>query len=517
MRHVPVTRAPHWCRTRVRCPRLSGHDARRIRDRRADDSQPKDTHQIAEGLDATMADQGSPRVRRMYSHGGRRIRVRDLVHAGLLSPGTELIFHRPRIGDTYRSLVTDQGRLRLPDGEEFVTPSTAATAASGTPADGWFAWTLADSGEPLDSLRQRYLDVRSGEVPQNEAPELDGESVVDGSSATAALHAFLKGARQDATNGSPRQMQVRDLIGQWGATGRSPTVDSALQADLANHGLTTDPDFRKVGLETTVFLRTAPTEEDAETASAPATTDEDDDRPETGLTVGNLPSALRGVESITPQTSFEEAITLMLLNDYSQLAVLNGPTNLRGAISWKSIAQARHANANASIVHAIVHVEAVPYETELVDILRRLYDEDFVFVRGPHRRISGIVTAADLVLAYGTLATPFFLVGEIDSLLRRLMRRTFPIGDIVAACDVDGSRGLRDFNEMTVGDYMVTLEKPALWERLEWPIDRRVFIRRLDDIRQIRNDIMHFNADPLPDNAVSTLRNFAHFLRSYTH
>lgn len=462
-----------------------------------------------------MADQTSPSVRNMYLHGGRRIRVRDLVHAGLLSPGSELIFHRPRIGDTYRASVTEQGLLRLPDGEEFVTPSTAATAASGTPADGWFAWTLAESGEPLDSLRQRYLDQRSVDVVDEvSAPAAEGG--VDGGSATTALHAFLKSVRHDATQGSPRQMRVRDLIANWGATGRSPTVDSTLQADLANHGLTTDPDFRKVGLETTVALRTTPPDEETETPSIRATTDEDDDRPEPGLTVGNLPSALQGVESINPQTSFEEAITRMLLNDYSQLAVLSGPTNLRGAISWKSIAQARHANVNASIVDAIVHVEAVSYDTELVDILRRLYEEDFVFVRGPQRRISGIVTAADMVLAYGTLATPFFLVGEIDSLLRRLIRRTFSVEDIVAACDADGSRGLRDFNEMTVGDYMVTLEKPTLWERLDWRIDRRVFIRRLDDIRQIRNDIMHFNPDPQPDNAVSTLRNFAQFLRRYT-
>jgi len=469
------------------------------------------------GTRTTMADQGSSAVRNMYLHGGRRIRVRDLVRAGLLAPGAELVFRRPRIGDTHRAFVTDDGRLRLADGEEFTTPSTAATAATGSPAiDGWFAWTLTDSGEPLDSLRQRYLDDRGTEAPLVGPPDMDRQEVVDDGHARQTLHAFLKGVRNDAAEGSARQMRVRDLIGRWGATGRSPTVDSAVQADLANHGLTTDPDFRKVGLDTTVVVRTTPPVEDLETTSAAATTDEDEGRPETGLTVGNLPSALQGVESITPQTSFEEAITRMLLNDYSQLAVLNGPTNLRGAISWKSIAQARHANSNASIVQAIVHVEPVNYETELVDILHRLYEEDFVFVRGPHRRISGIVTAADMVLAYGTLATPFFLVGEIDSLLRRLIRRTFSMDDIVAACDFDGSRGLSDFNEMTVGDYIVTLERPTLWERLAWPIDRRVFISRLDEIRRIRNDIMHFNPDPLPDGVVPTLRHFAQFLRTYT-
>src|SRR3712207_8440643 len=37
-----------------------------------------------------------------------------------------------------------------------------------------------------------------------------------------------------------------------------------------------------------------------------------------GLTVGNLPSALGGLKSVAPNATFEEAITKMLLNDFSQ-------------------------------------------------------------------------------------------------------------------------------------------------------------------------------------------------------
>ncbi|MFC0050942.1 CBS domain-containing protein [Streptomyces actinomycinicus] len=60
------------------------------------------------------------------------------------------------------------------------------------------------------------------------------------------------------------------------------------------------------------------------------------------MTVGTLPSALAGVISVKPTATFEEVITLMVLHDFSQLPVLAGPHNLRGSVSWKSIARAPH-------------------------------------------------------------------------------------------------------------------------------------------------------------------------------
>ncbi len=158
----------------------------------------------------------------------------------------------------------------------------------------------------------------------------------------------------------------------------------------------------------------------------PATDDEVEDL-EVGVTVGNLPSALGGICSVKPTATLEEAVTLMLLNDYSQLAVSAGARSLEGAISWKSIAQARHANPSAGLVHAIAPVEQVPYDRELIDLLPTLYAADFVFVHDQTHSICGVVTAADVVSAYGELATPFFLIGELDQLLRRLISQVFKL------------------------------------------------------------------------------------------
>lgn len=102
----------------------------------------------------------------------------------------------------------------------------------------------------------------------------------------------------------------------------------------------------------------------------------------------HLPSALSGVEAVQPTATFDQAITLMALNGYSQLAVLASPRNLRGAVTWQSIAYARHANPNASFADAIVPALEARYDKELIDKLPDLEVRDFVFVRDETNTVS---------------------------------------------------------------------------------------------------------------------------------
>jgi hypothetical protein len=54
-----------------------------------------------------------------------------------------------------------------------------------------------------------------------------------------------------------------------------------------------------------------------------------------------------------------------------------------------------------------------------------------------------------------------------------------------------------------------------MWEKLGWPLDRATVVKRLDELRGIRNDVMHFNPDPLPQDAVEKLRNALKLLHEY--
>jgi CBS domain-containing protein len=456
-----------------------------------------------------MTDPDSEQVAPSRAHhllDGRRATVADLVETGLLPAGTPLTF--TRLGMTYHATATDTGRIRLADGREFAAPSRAAAEALGRGGgDGWYVWRVADSGRLLHDLRETLLDQAAQTDGSPADPAVPRSSV-------QRRHDYLRDARVRAETGQPVETTVRELIKLWDAKGRGYRVNQRVEADLDNHGLTTVPNFWKVTVDAAIALVTKGAEE-PEDAEPGSETVGDDEELDVGLHVGNLASALGGVAWVNPEAPLAEAITKMLLNDYSQLAVLSGPRTLHGAVTWKSIAAARHAKPDAGLRESIVRASEVRYDQDLLEILPILADAEFVFVRDATNAMCGIVTTADVALAYRELATPFLLIGEIDQLLRRLIARTFTIEAVVSCCDGDGTRGLDSFDDLAFGDYQRVLEAPANWSMLGWPLDRPVVVKRLGEIREIRNDIMHFNPDPLPPGSEDMLRNFVKLLKGF--
>lgn len=109
---------------------------------------------------------------------------------------------------------------------------------------------------------------------------------------------------------------------------------------------------------------------------------------------------------------------------------------------------------------------------ELIDVLAELETADFVFVRDEANKIAGIVTTADVVRAYGELATPFFLIGELDQALRRTIAGTFSPDEVASICSTYGRRHVQSFDDLGMGDYERVLQSPDLWRKLGWPLDR---------------------------------------------
>ncbi|MET9112965.1 hypothetical protein ABZX38_02045 [Streptomyces longwoodensis] len=204
----------------------------------------------------------------------------------------------------------------------------------------------------------------------------------------------------------------------------------------------------------------------------------------------------------------------MALHDFSQMPVLAGPHNLRGAVSWKSIARARHADPEASLSQAILDARDVRYDHDLIDVLPALAEFDFVLIR-ERNAIAGIVTAADVARAYSDLASLFLLIGEMDRRLRKIIAGAFTLLEVTGLCDRTGER-LTSFGDMTIGDHLRVLENPDRWQQLGWPLDCKVFIGRLEEIRWLRNNVMHLNSsDPLPKADVDKIRNLNKLLREY--
>jgi CBS domain-containing protein len=447
-------------------------------------------------------------TRSAYLLDGRRVTIADLIGAGLLAPGDVLRFKRPRVGRAHKAVVTADSTLSLEGGQDFRSPSAAAKVAADMPAvDGWHAWTVAPSGRSLDSLRQELLDqVAARTVAEAATADSGAPSLPD-------RYGWLKEARIRADAKDPVELSVRDLLARWDAKARGTRVNQRIEADLANHGVATSPSFRKVTIDARVHPITASQDAEA-TGNVPADGD-DGNELDVGLTVGNLPSALSGIVSVPPTATFDQAITTMVLNGYSQLAVLSGSHTLRGAVTWQSIAYARHASPAASFADAIVPAREARYDQELIEVLADLEAWDSIFVRDEKNAIAGIVTTADVVGAYRELATPFFLIGELDQVLRQLISRTFTLEEVTSLCDLDGSRAIQSFDDLEMGDYQRVLENPDRWAKLGWPLDRATFTKRLDELRVIRSNVMHFNPEPVPADTIEKLRYILKLLRDF--
>jgi CBS domain-containing protein len=462
-----------------------------------------------------MPPNGQPRKRREVLVNGRRVRILDLIDAGLLKPGTELFYRQYSNSIPHQATVTQRGRLRLVDGREFNSPSGAATAVAEVSAvPGWEVWRVGPEGPYIGQLRLQLLRMVAEEMRDaREGPEAE---------IVRQRMAALAAALEAAEAGRPWTMTVRKFIGLWGFEDRDGETTAQIIGDLANYGLTTVPDFDAVDLEQIVrVVRPGPNDQEPSDEIGDEIEEKVGVDEETkwayGLTLGNLLPKEPYLAWVSPTATFEEAITAMELDDYSQLAVLANAHKLHGVVSWKTITKARAQNPDATFSDAIdKDVQIFEYDKRLIDILPTLLAYEFIFVRNHERKIAGIVTASDVVKTYHQTATPFILIGEIDRELRQLIREGFDESVIRDVC-VKSGLTFDGVDRMSISHYKAVIGNDECWGQLGWRLERKRLVNRLEDIRKVRNRVMHFNKDSDKPGEVDMLQNFLRTIRRYNN
>lgn len=325
------------------------------------------------------------------------------------------------------------------------------------------------------------------------------------------LEAFLRSAREAAESGSPRRVTKRKLMRQMGAKRRGAWNLRQMQKALDAFGLTTDPHFSTGYIDdyTTIDLAPVPVEDPSDAVAE----EEEDEAIErsTGLTVGQLPSATAGLCHVEVYDDLRRVRSLMLQHDYSQLAVLGEGGELRGAVSWESIALATLLVNEPTLADATIRATVVDTDEDLLHLLPVVNERGFVIVRNKEGRLTGLVTTADLGQLFADLAHPYFLLGEIEHRLRAALERRWSIEELFPT----GARGraIASFDDLTLGEILYLLRADDRWRELGWPFDQGVFTNSLDAVRRIRNDVMHFRPDPISAEDLRTLQNFRKWLR----
>ncbi|MBF6541486.1 CBS domain-containing protein [Nocardia brasiliensis] len=321
-------------------------------------------------------------------------------------------------------------------------------------------------------------------------------------------------------------LPMKDLLALFGFTVRNFQSVPAIADALRDAGLTTSPSFATCGTRTELLILEADTiepvdaQEDADQELAPGTL------PQHSFKVGDLASATRGITSITSTNQLSLATHLMRSKNYSQIPVIDGTSDLKGVVTWRSIARLYELNLVVGLSNAMdTSAPVAEVHQDLFPHLPSVYEHGYLLVRSNSGVFTGIITAADITSRFQATALPFFLVGEIEFQLRKCLGAKIDPDAIRTVQKRRGAKQTGDISDLMFMDYIKLLRAnpgdavlsasaDCNWAALSWnSVDRSMFVHQLDRVRQIRNTIAHFDAEPLSPDRIDTLREFSGLLR----
>lgn len=399
----------------------------------------------------------------------------------------------------------------------------------------WGVWSLTDVGREFldlgfpagdEALRHREHEFRVGQRPVDFFDRIQSDGADNGVS-----------------------MTVRQLLAEWDVKRRGSEVVTRIQRDLKEHGIVTLPRFDQVAIDDEILVRwvgppaKAP---DAESSTAqaigdaapnvkrptptpgrtvdpgPPPRDEQQDSPVASfvrppeVTIGNLRSASAGLTLVAPEAPIAKALSLMESNDFSQLAVGTNDRSIAGSISWTDIGRANLYGAPPTFVKDAMepHPAIAVWNDPLVRHVAVIAARGFVFVRDRTNRVNGIVTSSDLSVQFLDLAKPFLLIGEIEGWIRATLDAVFSLDELRAATHSDrDDRVVEGAKDLTFGEYSRFLGNPSMWDRIGWSADRAQFCQHLEEVREVRNDVMHFSPDPIDEFQIERVEKLLEWIR----
>lgn len=346
------------------------------------------------------------------------------------------------------------------------------------------------------------------------------------------------------SGGEVRQVPVRTFLAWFGAQRRGYWIVKSVRDALEESGLVTDPDFETAYIDSDIVIKLRAADRQggggtttttsgsdcrvvefathAQTTTTAVTQVEVTETEPIGWvyedpthSISKLAAANRSPVTVSPTSTLAEAVTLMLNHDFSQLPVTTSPRDLKGIVTWASIgSRLALGKAGEQVREFMETAHELPAQSSLFQALPIIVQHNYVLIRAPDRAVVGIVTASDLSVQFQQLAEPFLLLGEVENHIRQMIGARYTPTELATARNPeDTGREVRGPADMTFGEYIRLLEDPARWQKLNLNIDRATFCSQLDQVRKVRNDVMHFDPDGIPESDKTLLSNFARFLQ----
>jgi len=233
-------------------------------------------------------------------------------------------------------------------------------------------------------------------------------------------------------------------------------------------------------------------------------------------TLGLLPASYRPPERVSRENTLRIAETLMLMHDFSQLPVMTCEKTVHGLISWKSIGRAHVVGQAGPLVRDCMDPDCkvLPANMPLLKAVAEIIQHEVVLVMNREKTITGIVTTTDLSMQLRALTDAFLLVGNIERQLRRLIDGRYSPEVLKSMVHSPSARIVKGVDDLSFGEYVRLLQAPDHWKQLGLKVDQGVVLKRLEDVRQIRNAVMHFRSEAADAIDIERLHQTELFLAS---
>lgn len=302
------------------------------------------------------------------------------------------------------------------------------------------------------------------------------------------------------------KLTPRELFSAFGFSKRTKGNCRCVDKYLLKRGLEVSPHYKEVWVDKKICLQKKQEKENPEEKIYQEVEDL------------NLMKSVESLEAannmplyVDKSQTIAEAITLMLVNGYSQMPVQDGE-ELCGYVSSKHLMTALNSTSVDEKVENVMRtripkVDIKDYILKAVDVIRK---NDFVVVMNGDN-VCGIITTDDLSRQYSDFAQQYVTLAEIECYMRRLIQKVCNQAEINEAC---GGKSGATIMDTGFNAYIKLLRKEETWNKLGYKyLSQKIFIEALTDVKNIRNSFMHYKAIALNDDDKETLIQFVKFLR----
>ncbi|MFN0291204.1 CBS domain-containing protein [Pedobacter helvus] len=213
------------------------------------------------------------------------------------------------------------------------------------------------------------------------------------------------------------------------------------------------------------------------------------------------------VISCAASDSLAKAKSLMVLNDFSQLPVLDEKNKILGAISWKSIGKSEFLDNESNLVKDYMEDAAVIKNTEdFLKYLKLIARKEFVLVKNYHGELVGIITTYDMTINFKEFLIPFLKIGIVEDSLRK----------IITDWQLEVKGGKKPEN-LVFSEYIKVFQDEKNWQKMKFRnLDKASFIDKLNEIRVIRNKIAHYKPDGISSQEIFNITSFAEIIEKFS-